>query len=237
VVLNIIERNNFMKENLNNIFERATSALTMFHSQVNDLHALLEYNKDVGALLEYNKDVGASLDVMRRLLESEMEYLNGLIKLRKIDKIIIHCSDTPENVDVTAADIDKWHKERGFKGIYQGKVYHIGYHHFIRKNGEIELGRPIEIAGEHCKGHNAHSIGICIEGGRDKDGKIKDTRTLQQKQALYWLVTNLVVEYGLEILKYSEKMFEARFANIYGHNELNPNKECPCFDVGKEFRE
>ena len=37
--------------------------------------------------------------------------------MRKIDQIIIHCSATPEGRNVTVADIDRWHRARGFLGI------------------------------------------------------------------------------------------------------------------------
>ena len=43
--------------------------------------------------------------------------------MRTVDKIIIHCTATPEGRPVTIADVDKWHKERGFVGI--------GYHYLI----------------------------------------------------------------------------------------------------------
>ena len=49
------------------------------------------------------------------------------------NKIIIHCSATPRGVDYSAADIDKWHKQRGFRGI--------GYHYVIKLDGTIEKGR------------------------------------------------------------------------------------------------
>ena len=49
--------------------------------------------------------------------------------MRTVDKIIIHCTATPEGRPVTIADVDKWHKERGFAGI--------GYHYLIGLNGEI----------------------------------------------------------------------------------------------------
>ena len=33
--------------------------------------------------------------------------------MRKIDSIIVHCSATKAGQDFTAADIDRWHRERG----------------------------------------------------------------------------------------------------------------------------
>ena len=75
--------------------------------------------------------------------------------MRKITKIIIHCSASNYQKQ-TAKWIDKIHKKRGFKGI--------GYHHFITYSGEDQPGRPHAVIGAHCKGHNRDSIGVCVAG-------------------------------------------------------------------------
>ena len=128
--------------------------------------------------------------------------------MRKIDEIIIHCSDSPEGRNDKAEDIRRWHKQRGFNDI--------GYHYVIDLDGTIEQGRPIEQAGAHCTGHNRNSIGICYIGGLDQYGKAKDTRTEQQRHALKQLIDEL----------------QTRFPNatVHGHREF-ANKDCPCFDV------
>lgn len=131
---------------------------------------------------------------------------------REIDSIIIHCSATKEGVDFKASDIEKWHKQRGFKNI--------GYHYVIRLDGTIECGRHLESVGAHCKGHNKNSIGICYIGGMDHNNKPKDTRTDLQKDVLYSLLRSLKFIYPN--------------AKIYGHNELS-NKACPCFNVSAEY--
>ena len=61
-----------------------------------------------------------------------------------IDKIIVHCSATPEGRDIDAAKIDEWHKKRGWKMI--------GYHFVVKLDGIIELGRPLDMQGAHTKG-------------------------------------------------------------------------------------
>lgn len=100
-----------------------------------------------------------------------------------MDSIIIHCSATRQGADFGAADIARWHRQRGFRDI--------GYHYVIRLDGTLEKGRPIEQAGAHCKGWNAASIGICYIGGLDADGKSADTRTPEQKETLKKLVKEL----------------------------------------------
>lgn len=132
---------------------------------------------------------------------------------RNIKEIIIHCSDTPEGKDFTVADIRKWHKARGFNDI--------GYHYVIYRDGTVALGRDVNIAGAHCKGHNSISIGVCYIGGHEAVGKgYKDTRTDAQKRSM------------LELLKRLKKLYPK--ATIHGHNEF-ANKACPCFDVRKEY--
>ena len=132
--------------------------------------------------------------------------------MRTITEIIIHCSATVEGKDFTVKDIDRWHKQRGFKMV--------GYHFVIRLDGTIEQGRPLEMIGTHCTGHNAHSIGICYIGGLDKSGKPKDTRTQVQKDVLWSLVKSL------------QKRFPG--VALHGHREF-ANKACPCFEVSEEL--
>ena len=136
--------------------------------------------------------------------------------MRKINSIIIHCSATPEGRDYTVADIDKWHRKRGFACI--------GYHYVIYRDGSVHEGRPVGQIGAHCAGHNSETIGICYIGGLASDAKTpKDTRTPAQRAALVKLVGELKTKYGI------------KRQNIYGHREF-ANKACPCFDVRKEFR-
>ena len=132
--------------------------------------------------------------------------------MRKIDKIIIHCSATKEGQHFTAEDIDCWHKARGFAKI--------GYHHVVYLDGSVHKGRDESLLGAHCLGHNATSVGVCYIGGLDADGKPKDTRTEAQKNALKKLVGQLKVRYPK--------------ATVHGHNEFAA-KACPCFNVKKEF--
>ena len=135
--------------------------------------------------------------------------------MRKITLIVIHCSAVRPDQTSSAAQIDTWHRQRGF---HLG----IGYHYVIRRNGEIEAGRPEYLVGAHCKDHNAHSIGVCYEGGLNARGQPADTRTEAQKKTLLSLLRALKVDYP--------------DALIVGHHDLNPLKACPCFDAAKEYK-
>ena len=134
--------------------------------------------------------------------------------MRKINEIIIHCSATAEGRDYTVADIDSWHKARGWRCI--------GYHYVIYRDGSVHTGRSIGQVGAHCAGHNADSIGVCYIGGLDLNGKPKDTRTPQQREAMRRLVSDLQKKYT--------------GATVHGHNEF-ADKACPCFNVRKEFEQ
>ena len=134
--------------------------------------------------------------------------------MRKINKIIIHCTATPEDRPHDVADITRWHLARGFNTI--------GYHYLIHINGRIEKGRPIEKQGAHCSGQNRNSIGICYVGGMTKDmKKAKDTRTKEQKDSLIYLMHELIYKYNKDM-------------TIHGHNEY-ANKACPSFNVQEEY--
>ncbi|WP_108163196.1 N-acetylmuramoyl-L-alanine amidase [Saccharospirillum sp. MSK14-1] len=122
--------------------------------------------------------------------------------------IAIHCSDSPNERDVSAADIHRWHKEKGWDGI--------GYNEVITRSGEIQHGRPPYWQGAHVQdfdgdgiGDNSDSIGICLIG--------RDVFT----DAQFYSLTKLVNEY---LLIYPN-------AQVVGHYQLDSRKTCPNFDV------
>lgn len=120
--------------------------------------------------------------------------------MRKIDLIVIHCSATREDRTFTEQDLEECHRQRGFNGT--------GYHFYIRKDGKIVTTRPLEQVGAHAKGYNAHSIGVCYEGGLDSHGKPKDTRTEWQKHSMKVLVRVLLKDYP--------------GSQVWGHRDLSP---------------
>ena len=157
---------------------------------------------------------------------SLINYIKKYSNSRAMSTIVIHCSATKENKDYSVEDIKKWHLQRGFNDV--------GYHFVIKLDGTIELGRPLNKIGAHVSGNNTGSIGICYIGGLSSNGKAKDTRTLKQKESLINLVT---------ILKSFIPIKEVKGHRDYS-KDLNNNgiiepfeymKDCPCFDVKKEF--
>ena len=83
--------------------------------------------------------------------------------MRTINLFVVHCSATREDCTLSPEALDVMHRRRGFNGT--------GYHYYIRKDGTLYLTRSLERIGAHAKGFNAHSIGICYEGGLDCRGR------------------------------------------------------------------
>ena len=135
--------------------------------------------------------------------------------MRTITLIIIHCSAVKPWQESGVREIDRWHRAKGWKSC--------GYHYVVRRDGTVEVGRPVEEVGAHCLNRNRHSIGICYEGGLDAEGRPADTRTEAQKKALRELLQQLHAKFPRAI--------------IAGHNVFNPMKACPCFNAIDEYRD
>lgn len=90
---------------------------------------------------------------------------------KKIDLIILHCSDNP-NPKTDIADIRAYHTAPKPKGKGWRDV---GYHWFIRSDGLLQRGREVdgdpfmeaEEIGAHCQGFNSRAIGICLNGRKE----------------------------------------------------------------------
>jgi len=128
--------------------------------------------------------------------------------MREIDRIIVHCAYTPADMDIGVAEIERWHKDRGWN--------QVGYHYVIRRDGTVERGRDEGVQGAHVRGHNHDSIGVCLVGG-----KPEFNFTWAQLTAL----RNLVYE------------LQDRHPNItiHGHNEFDASKTCPTFNTRELF--
>lgn len=117
---------------------------------------------------------------------------------RPVNKVYLHCSDSDRPEDDKASVINDWHIKRSFDGI--------GYHFYLRKSGQLEMGRKLERTPAAQQGHNTGSIAICL-GGRDKF-------TEQQFATLRDLCRQIHEELPL--------------ATFHGHREVS-NKTCPRF--------
>ena len=139
--------------------------------------------------------------------------------MRKLNRIIVHCSATKpgwwakKGVQAKVNEIRRWHvRGNGWSDI--------GYHYVIDRSGKWANGRPLEKVGAHTKGHNTGSIGICLIGGHgsSETDRFEDHFTPQQEETLRWMLDDLQEKYG--------KM------SIHGHNEYAA-KACPGFQVSR----
>ena len=127
--------------------------------------------------------------------------------MRSIHLIVVHCSATRCNRAYPVTTLIRDHQQRfGF----------TGYHYYVTRDGHITQTRHLQLPGAHARGYNAHSIGVCYEGGLDARGETADTRTPAQKAAMRRLLEELHGRYPRAV--------------IVGHHDLNPQKPCPCIE-------
>lgn len=143
---------------------------------------------------------------------------------REVKYIVVHCSATKPSADIGRDEIDRWHKDRGWAGI--------GYHFVIRRDGRLERGRPLNEdhvlspseKGAHVGvgGINSVSVGVCLVGGVDDQGKPASNYTEPQWNTLEALLAQLTTQFPS--------------AEVKGHRDFDPRKACPCFDAGELWR-
>lgn len=126
----------------------------------------------------------------------------AVLRPERVKYIVVHTAAAAfRNVD--AKEIDRWHKQNGWKGI--------GYHYVIlndrhdhKADGTVEKGRPIGEQGAHVAGLNEVSVGICCVGDGDRDAF-----TPKQTARLLSLVAELRKKFGVPV------------ENVIGHREVN----------------
>lgn len=130
---------------------------------------------------------------------------------RPIRQLILHQTATATG---TLESIRRYHKETlGWSDI--------GYHFLLTPDGLVHRGRPVERVGAHCRGDNAHSIGICCVGAGDAFPLDVGYMSTEMFQALLGLLQKLLLAYPM-----------ARMG-LWGHNEkhsgISQGKSCPGF--------
>lgn len=84
---------------------------------------------------------------------ANLKFKNSLTRRSKTTAIVLHHAAASK---CGVNDVHSWHLSNGWTGI--------GYHFFVRKDGSVWQGRPIDRLGAHAKGANSYSIGVCFEG-------------------------------------------------------------------------
>ncbi|NJN27156.1 MAG: lysozyme [Cyclobacteriaceae bacterium] len=141
---------------------------------------------------------------------------------KELQFLVIHATATPEGRQVSADDIRNWHlspkpKGNGWKQVgYTDMVHLNGLIEQLVANNDDGYVDSWEIT-NGVAGHNSTARHIVYVGGADAKGKAKDTRTVQQKEALWRFVS--------EFLKRNTSV------KVAGHYQFDSRKQCPSFDV------
>ena len=140
----------------------------------------------------------------------EFKFREPLTTRKETRYIVVH--HVGKRGAFSVEDIHKMHLDRKCDPLMAG----IGYHYYIRKDGEIYEGRPRWKKGAHVNDkehhYNSVSVGICFEGDFNYD-KMED----QQLEASIMLLSVLSLAYGN--------------APICTHHYLDERRNCP----GKNF--
>lgn len=140
---------------------------------------------------------------------AKLKFNGTLTKRTSTKRIILHHAASNNTGNRTVQDIHRQHQdENGWVGI--------GYHFYVRRDGAIWQGRPLDKVGAHAKNNNNDSIGICFEGNFD-------TGTMPQVQ----------LEAGINLIAYIQGKYGGNLT-IQKHSDVN-STSCPgtCFPWDK----
>ncbi|MBE7012208.1 MAG: hypothetical protein E7415_05995 [Ruminococcaceae bacterium] len=113
------------------------------------------------------------------IIKTNFSWNGSLSKRAATNYIIIH--HRAGNGDVNS--IHSQHLKNGWTGI--------GYHFYIRKDGSVYEGRPLDTVGAHTSGKNSVSIGICFEGNYETQNAEMPTSQFNAGQELLAHLTTL----------------------------------------------
>ena len=131
--------------------------------------------------------------------------------VRKIKRIVVHCTDTRPSVSVD--HVMQIFKQRGWRNP--------GYHYLVKPDGSVVPILPEAEIANGAKGYNSTSIHVAYIGGRNASNRNECTLTLAQNEALFTLCRDLLGRYP--------------GAELVSHYELNPMKGCPLFNARKNY--
>ncbi len=134
----------------------------------------------------------------------------------------IHCSATPPSMDIGAKEVDEMHRARKPKPFLC-----IGYHFVIRREGQIEFGRPMNTEGSHCLdgGRNRTHIGICLIGGVSEN-------PLEHRPGWPWNGSDSECNFTPPQMESLRALLDWLKLAPEGHRDVpNVTKACPSFDI------
>lgn len=125
--------------------------------------------------------------------------------LLDVRTIVVHGTDTPPTMSVTKELLWKWH-------VIENRWDDIGYHHLIKRSGEMIACRPESYQAAHAVGLNDVSLAVALEGGWKGNNDYTDAQFKKLREFIDD-VRSLKPTIG-----------------VMGHNNADL-KPCPGFDV------
>lgn len=110
-----------------------------------------------------------------KIIEKSYNWKGSLSIRSRTDYIIIHHMAGEGSAD----DVHRIHLNNGWTGI--------GYHFFVRKDGSVYRGRPINRVGAHCTNKNSVSVGICFEGNYETSASMPEAQKMAGKELVSYL--------------------------------------------------
>ena len=129
------------------------------------------------------------------IIDTNFNYSGTLTKRSSTNYIILHHRAGDGDVN----SIHSQHLGQGYAGI--------GYHFYVRKDGSVYRGRPVNTIGAHCLNYNRVSVGVCFEGNFENEQ-----------------MSVLQLNAGTELVKYLKGLYPN--ASIVGHKDLM-STACP----------
>lgn len=130
---------------------------------------------------------------------------------RRIQLLAIHHSASGRAT--TLEQIRSWHELRGWSDV--------GYHFVIEGDGTLRPGRNPNEIGAHAKGHNMHSLGVCVVGDNTQPSLAWSE---DQRQSL------------VDFVRWFRRFYPE--ADIMGHRDLKDAATlCPGLDVRALLKE
>jgi N-acetyl-anhydromuramyl-L-alanine amidase AmpD len=140
------------------------------------------------------------------ITEQTYKWNGSLTKRATTRYIVLHHRAGDGNVQ----SIHNTHLKNGWTGI--------GYHFYVRKDGGIYRGRPVDMVGAHTTNYNSISIGVCFEGNFENES-----------------MSATQIKAGQELISYLRSLYPN--AEVKGHRDFNstacPGKKFPFKDIKK----
>jgi len=141
-----------------------------------------------------------------KIIEKTYSWSGNLVTRPKTNYILLHHMAGNGSAD----NVHSAHLKNGWAGI--------GYHFYVRKDGTVYRGRPMDKTGSHVSGYNSQCLGVCFEGNFENE-----------------TMSDLQLKAGQELVAYLRGIYPK--AQIKRHKDLNatacPGRKFPFEKIAK----